>query len=303
MKVFKNKFFLICLCVALALCTASSTLSLMGFSGPVRNVLGTVTYPLRWGVTVISDSVQGFWKYFSLQGKLIDKNEELEEENQRLRDEQLRAELIEEENRRLREYLGMKQKYPSFLLEEGMVIGAEASGYVTVLTLNRGSLHGVAVNMPVIVQSGIVGCVTEVGISWCKVSTLLQTNISVGAYVAGKDVMGVIKGDYTLSSKGLCKMTYLNGDEKSIEVGDIVLSSGIASVYPADLVIGTVEEVTYDEYDHSTVVIIRPSVDASELDYMMIVTGYEEYQNGDYQKPEVEPPVQEPEEDFGGGVG
>ena len=63
------------------------------------------------------------------------------------------------------------------------------------------------------------------------------------------------------------------------------------------------EEVTYDEYDHSTVVIIRPSVDASELDYMMIVTGYEPYQNGDYQKPEVEPPAQEPEEDFGGGVG
>jgi rod shape-determining protein MreC len=303
MKVLKNKFFLICLCIALGLCTASSTLSLMGFSGPVRNILGTVTYPVRWMFGVVADGFEGIGQYFSLQGSLIDRNKELEEENDRLREENERAQLIEEENRRLRDYLGMKDQYPSFLFEEGMIIGSEASGYMTVFTLNRGSIHGISKNMPVIVRSGIVGCVTEVGLNWCKVSTILESNISIGAYIAGGDVMGVIKGDYTLSRDGLCKMVYLNGDTSSVKAGDQVLSSGIASVYPADVVIGTVEAITYDEYDHSEIIMIRPSVDFSKLKYMMIVTGYEETENGGYQKPEVKPPEKEEENSGGGGVG
>ena len=158
-------------------------------------------------------------------------------------------------------------------------------------------------NMPVIVRSGVVGCVTEVGLNWCKVSTILESNISIGAYVAGGDVMGVIKGDYALSKDGLCKMVYLNGDTSSVKVGDQVLSSGIASVYPADVVIGTVESITYDEYDHSEVIVIRPRVDFSSLKYMMIVTGYEEVVNDGYQQPDVAPPPEEEENTGGGGVG
>ena len=302
MKVFKNKFFMICLSVALVLCTVSTTFSLMGFSGPVRNVIGTIATPFRWCATVIGDAANGFIDHFRMQGALIDRNEELEAENERLREEILRAQIIEEENARLRDYLGMKESYPSLLFEEGMIIGAESSGYITVLTLNRGSIHGISVNMPVVVNAGIVGCVTEVGVNWCKVSTILESGVSVGAYVAGSDVMGLIKGDYTLSTQGFCKMTYLSDENAEIKEGDIILSSGIASVYPADLIIGTVVSVTADEYSHSKVVIIRPSVDFTNLKYMMIVTGYEEVEDGGYQKPIVTPPSEsDPEEDNSNG--
>lgn len=308
MKVIKNKFFLICVCIALVICTLSSTFSIMGFSEPVRNVLGTVATPFRWCATVIGDAAEGFFKHFSLQGLLIDRNEELEDENERLKAENLHAQLLKEENERLRSYLGMKQKYPTFLFEEGMIIGAESSGYATVLTLNRGSVHGISVNMPVMVESGIVGYVTEVGLNWCKVSTILETGVSVGAYVAGTDVMGVIKGDYALSKEGLCKMTYLTDENAEIQEGDVILSSGVASVYPSDLVIGTVVSVTADEYSRSKVVIIRPTVDFSNLTYMLIITGYESVNEGGYQKPTVTPPennendVTDPEQN-GGGYG
>lgn len=274
MKLLQNKFFLICLCVALVLCTASTTFSLMGYTEPVRNVIGTVATPFRWIATVVTDGIGGFIDHFRLQGALLDRNEELESENDRLQAELLRAQLIEEENRRLREYLGMKEKYPSFLFEEGMVIGAEASDYVTVLTLNRGSIHGIEVNMPVIVEAGVVGYVAEVGLTWCKVCTILEHDSSIGAYVAGSGTIGVVEGDYESSKNGLCKMNYIE-DASKIKEGDIVLSGGTGSVYPPDLVIGTVVEITADAYNHTTVAKIRPSVDFTNLKYMMIVTGYE----------------------------
>ena len=274
MKLLQNKFFLVCICIALVLCTVSTTFSLMGYSEPVRNVLGTIATPFRWVATVLSDGVGGFFDHFRLQGALLDRNEELEAENDRLEAEILRAQMIEEENRRLREYLGMKEKYPSFLFEEGMVIGAEASGYVTVLTLNRGSVHGIAVNMPVIVEAGVVGYVAEVGLTWCKVCTILEHDSSIGAYVAGSGTLGIVEGDYESSRDGLCKMNYIE-EGAEIKEGDIILSGGMGSVYPPDLVIGTVVAVSADEYNHTTVATVRPSVDFTSLKYMMIITGYE----------------------------
>lgn len=308
LKLFKNKFFMICLCVAIVLCTVSTTFSLMGYREPVREVLGVIATPFRWLATVTTDAIGGFSDYFALQGSLVDRNNELEEENDRLLEENQRAQLIEEENRRLRSYLGMKEKYPTFLFEEGMVIGAEASGYVTVLTLNRGSVHGISLNMPVITEAGVVGYVTEVGLTWSKVSTILDSTGSIGAHVASSGAKGIVKGDHALSAQGLCKMTYID-EGAEIAVGDLVLSSGVGSVYPPDLVIGTVEAVNMDEYSRATVVTVRPSVDFSKLQYMMIVTGYEEVPNTDYQKPATPTPPADDEDNsdssgqHGGGWG
>ncbi len=299
MKIFQNKFFLICLCVALVLCTVSTTFSLMGFREPVREVIGVVTTPLRWVATVVTDGIGGFFKHFRLQSALIERNEELESENQSLREQSLYAELLEEENARLREYLDMKEKYPTFLLEEGMVIGSESSGYMTVFTLNRGTAHGIAINMPVVVKAGVVGYVTEVGLTWCKVSTILEKGTSskgIGAYVAGKGTMGVVQGDYTLEQQGLCKMSYIE-EGADIAVGDVVVSSGVGSVYPTDLIIGKVESVGVDEYTRTIVATIRPAVDFSSLQYMLIVTGYEQSGEG-YQKPSGLPETEEEEDEY-----
>jgi rod shape-determining protein MreC len=64
-------------------------------------------------------------------------------------------------------------------------------------------------------------------------------------------------------------------ENADIRVGDTVLSSGTGSVYPADLPIGKVVAVEYDEYNRTPVATIEPAVDFSLLQYMMIVTGYE----------------------------
>ncbi len=284
MKVIKNKFFLICLCIAVVICTVSTTFSLMGYAEPVRNVLGVVATPFRWCAVKVTDAAEGFFKHFSLQGALLDKNAALEAENESLRAEQLRLQMIEEENRRLRSYLGMKESYPDFLFEEGMVLSSEASGYLTVFTLNRGSLHGIAVNMPVIVQSGVVGYVTEVGLNWCKVCTILEKDSSIGAYIAGSGYTGMVKGKYSSANDGICQMVYIQ-ENAVIEVGDVVLSSGMGSVYPADLVIGTVESLEYDAYNHTMIANVRTSADFQNLQYMMIVTGYENGAVVDYQTP------------------
>lgn len=274
MKLFQNKFFIICLCVAVVLCAVPSTLSLMGYRSLARNIVGTLTVPFRWGVTAVGNAFEGFDRYFTGIEAVNERNEALEQEKEALEDQIERAEMLERENERLRAYLGMKNRYPSFQMEEGMVISHSAGNYMTSFTLNRGTLHGVGVNMPVVTEKGIVGYVTDVGLNWCMVSTIIESASSVGAYIPRSGATGIVSGDASLRRDGVCKITYLESDA-DIQVGDKVVSSGNGSVYPAELEIGEVIEVGVDDYSRTIVATVRPSVDFTDLQYMMIITGYE----------------------------
>ena len=274
MRIFQNKFFIICLCIALVLTIVPSVFSLMGYRSLAKNIVGTVTMPVRWVATVIGDSFSGFGKYFGSIKALNDQNQALIEENAALKEQLADAELLERENERLRDYLDMKNQYPSFSMEEGMVISHSSGNYITNFTLNRGTLHGIAVNMPVVTKDGIVGYVVEVGLNWCMVSTLIETATSVGAYIPRSEVVGIVSGDYSMRQEGTCKISYIDA-EADVQVGDVVYSSGTGSVYPADLKIGTITSIEVDEYNRTLVATVSPAVDFSELKWVMVITGYE----------------------------
>lgn len=278
MKLFKNKFFIVCLSVATAVAVLMSTFSLMGYRALVRNVLGTVATPFRVVGNLFCGAVEGFGKQFRSVSALEKKNSELEEENRALREQIERAERLEAENERLREFLGMKSEYPTFTLEEGTVIGREGENHLTLLTLNRGSIHGIRVNMAVITKDGIVGCVSEVGLTWCKVSTLLEDARSVGVLAPRSGASGILVGEYAYRENGTCKLTFLDGDARNadVAVGDSVETSGTGSVYPAGLRVGQVTELRADAATRSLIATVKPAVDFSDLEYVMIVTGYKE---------------------------
>ena len=274
MRIFQNKFFIICLCIALVLTIVPSVFSIMGYRSLAKNIVGTVTMPVRWVATTVGNAFEGWGKYFRSMKALDEKNQALTEENAALKEQLQNAELLEKENERLRDYLDMKNKYPSFKMEEGMVISHSSGNYITNFTLNRGTLHGIAPNMPVVTKDGIVGYVVEVGLNWCMVSTLIETATSVGAYIPRSEVVGIVSGDYSMRQQGTCKIGYIDA-AADVVVGDTVYSSGTGSVYPADLKIGTVTSIEVDEYNRTLVATVTPTVDFSSLRWVMIITGYE----------------------------
>ncbi len=275
MKLFKNKFFIIALCVAVVLCAVPSTFAIMGYGELTRNIVGTLTYPFRWCATVVGNAFEGFGRYFTSIDKLQEENESLRLEQAELENRLEQAELLERENERLREFLEMKTDHPSFVMEEGMVIGYSAGNVSTSFTLNRGSLHGIEINMPVVVPKGIVGYVTDVGLNWCMVSTIIETASSVGAYIPRSGATGIVSGSYSDRDEGICTFSYAEAGA-DIAVGDKVYSTGIGSIYPAELPIGEVISVEVDPYNRTPVATVKTAVDFSDLQYMMIITGYEQ---------------------------
>lgn len=274
MRFYKSKPFLISLAVAIVLVSVPAVLSIMGITAPLKNAAATIAAPFQWCATKITDAVQGFAAYFTEFRDLREENAQLREELNSAKEQLHRAELAEEENAFLREYLDLPEYVADMSLLDAQVIARNAGNAATSYTLSRGSVHGVKVGMPVITADGVVGSVSEVGINWCRVTSILELNASAGAYVERSGALGLTEGTYELREEGLCRLAYLE-ENADVSLGDRIVTSGYGSVYPQGLVIGEVIEIRTDDYTRTKVAVVSPAVDFERLSRVMIVTSCE----------------------------
>lgn len=274
LKLFKSRFFIISLCVALLASIVPGVLCAMGQGSYVRSAIVTVSMPFRWAFTKVGEGLSGFSMYFRTLEELRDENEALRAELDSYKNLVYDAELIEEENDFLSSFLGIKEEHVDFLFENATVVGHESTNYRKVLTLSKGTLHGIEVNMPVITEAGLVGNITEVGATWSKAEIITESSSAVGGYIERSGTLGVIEGTYELRAEGLCRMVYIEPDS-DIRVGDKVLSSGVGEVYPRGLLIGKVSSISVDENSRTLTAVIEPAADLDSISKVMIITEYE----------------------------
>ncbi|MBQ2240872.1 MAG: rod shape-determining protein MreC [Clostridia bacterium] len=274
LKLFKSRFFIISLAVALLLSIVPGVLCAMGQGSYIRSAIITVASPFGWAFTKVGEGISGFSLYFKTLEDLRDENAALRAELEGYKSLVYNAELIGEENDFLSQYLGIKEEHVDFLFENATVVGREATNYRTVVTLSKGSLHGIKVNMPVITEEGLIGHITEVGSTWSKAEILTESSSAVGAYIERSGVIGVVEGTYELRTEGLCRMVYIEADS-DIRVGDKVLSSGIGEVYPRGLLVGKVTAISVDERTRTLVATVEPAADLESVSKVMIITEYE----------------------------
>lgn len=276
MKIFKNKFFIITLVAALLLSIVPTVLCAMGQGSYVHMALQTVARPFEWLGDRIGDGIAGFGAYFTKLSELQKENEELRAQLDDYRERIYNAKMLEEENKWLSDYLGLKKEHSDFLFEEATVIGRESGNYSTVYTLSKGTLHDIEANMPIITEDGVVGYVTEVGPTWCRAVSIIETASAVGAYVERSGELGLVEGNFELRFEGRCRMIRLPEDA-DVREGDRVLTSGLGSIYPRGLFVGEVVSVEADPYSRTLTAVLQPKIDYSSLVKVMIVKDYKIY--------------------------
>ena len=277
MKFLKSKFFLICAAIALSVALITGCLAILGFTGPVKLVLGTVAKPFRLMGTWAANAVNGITEVFDDYEEIRAENDSLRAELEEKNDESYNADLLYEENKWLKEYLGVATRHPELQLVDAKIIALEGDNYSTSITLNKGSVHGIANDMAVMTEKGIVGKVVETGLDWCRVVSILDTQSSVGAHIERTGASGIIEGSAGLLDGGSCRMTYIESGA-DIRVGDRVCTSGgTGSSFPAGLYIGEIKAIDADPDAGRIVATVEPSVDFSELSEIfgvMVVIGY-----------------------------
>ncbi len=233
-----------------------------------RVILG-LTSPVQTAVSwVMEISVSVFNNYVFLL-RTRQENLAVLEENRRLLNTIVNLRETQEENGRLRELLAFKETF-SLQTINARVIAKDVSTEFRAIRINRGEKDGIQADMPVINSEGIVGRVLRTTDSTADVVTLLDLLSAIDALVKRSRVRGIVEG----MTDEVCHLKFaLRTDD--VQAGDLLLSSGLGGVFPKGLPVGTVSNVVRQPYGITQNVEVRPAVDFSKLEEVMVITSHE----------------------------
>ena len=171
--------------------------------------------------------------------------------------------------------LDLREQRRDLYFESALVVEKDTSNWASILTINKGTAHDVAVGDCVIDENGyLVGVITEAGLNWSTVRTLLDSDTSIGALIVRSETSAVAQGDFALMGEGRLQLSYL-GAQPAVMPGDLIVPSGLGGYYPSQLVIGYVEEVGTGDDGLSQQAVIRPQANLEHLEEIFVVTAFE----------------------------
>ena len=257
--------------VAVGLCIVSAVSSGTGF---LYNAFGVIASPFRAAGGAVSGWVQGVADHFESVSDLQQRNAELEKEVAELQEQLRQAATATEENQRLRNVLGLRQQRRDFTFASARVVSRGSSNWASTLTLSKGTAQGISAGNCVVDEFGyLVGVVTDAGLNWSTVTTILDTDSQLGAMVFRTGEIAVAAGDLRLLSADKLRLTFLEGDSSLIN-GDLVVTSGLGGYYPAGLVIASVEDILTDDSGLDRYAVLAPKADVASVKEVFVITSF-----------------------------
>lgn len=149
------------------------------------------------------------------------------------------------------------------------VVGFDMADIYKSVVLNRGTKDGVKPGMIVLDRFGnLIGKVIQpVSLRECRVQLITDTESGVSVIKRGGESLGILSGD----GGGMCRLKYILSTDTSIKPGDPIVTTGFGGVYPPDVEVGHVVDVTGDQNLFRTIK-VKPKFKFKELDIVGIIT-------------------------------
>jgi len=148
------------------------------------------------------------------------------------------------------------------------VVGSSVNTQVNFITIHRGTLQDVRPNMGVMSPQGIVGTVVNVSDNYASVMTLLHRQYKVVVKLKNGGERGTVEWD------GISP-TYvtLKDIPKSAKVqkGDSVVTSPTSSLFPGNLMVGTIEDILDDKSSNFYTLKVKPATNFFNIEYVYVI--------------------------------
>ena len=247
----------------------------MGDEGPlgaVRGAFQTVTSPVRYLGATVAAPFRGIGNVVTNLTADQQTLSELRAENDELRARNVELEEAAQTAERLQGLLDLRDANDLQSTAARIISGASDS-WSTTVTIDKGTSSGVTAGMPVTASSGVVGQVIDSGSTTSTVRMLTDENSSISAMIQSSRVQGMLTGSVT----GQLNLTLI-GTEQEVNVGDVVVTSGLGGVFPKGLPLGEVTSVESAPGALFLDIVVEPFSHAENYEEVLVITSLTEEQ-------------------------
>ncbi len=260
-------FALTCLCTILMVVTISTD----ALNKPLNAVVGYVVVPFQQGIGNVggwiskrSDELAQIKDLLQENSELKSKVDDLMVENTLL--QQDKAELL-----RLRELYQIDTQYDSYTKVGAKIISRDTGNWYSSFVIDKGTDDGLALDMNVIADGGLVGRITSIGPNWAKVTSIISDNANVSAKsLITSDTM-IVSGDLEAMKDGVIRFSQLIDSQNNIAEGDKIVTSHISDKYLPNIMIGYVYSISADPNNLTKSGYISPAVDFEHLEEVLVI--------------------------------
>ena len=241
----KNQYIFILLTV---LCIMMIVLSSVkdGFMNPLRNAVGTVLVPIQSGVNYVGYKLYSRWEKHKTLLEAEAENEKLNAKIDLLTEENNILKQNEEELKRLRDLYSLDQQYLQYDKVAARVIAKDSENWFQVFRIDKGSKDGIMVDQNVMAKGGLVGIVTDVGLNYATVRSIIDDESRVSCMGIQSSDTCIVAGDLQLFEEGRLRITNMK-KEAVIQDGDRIVTSNISSKFLPGILVGFAIGIEEDE--------------------------------------------------------
>jgi len=239
-----------------------------------QELLSVAVAPFQRAAAAVSSGVSSLWEKYTNIDAILEQNEQLTTENAELRSQMVDYDKLKAENEAYKALANIQEQHPEMSYVSSFVIGRDPLDSFWGFTLDRGTLDGVAVNNAIISDEGyLLGVVTEVDLTSCKVMTILHPSFNAAGVVSRTRDNGIITGSADYAADGLCVLSNLARSTLT-KANDQVITTGLGGVFPPDVLVGVVKELVPEASGKSTLAVIQPGADPRTVKHVFIITNY-----------------------------
>ena len=179
---------------------------------------------------------------------------------------------LEKEIEELKNLLELNKTLTEYTKVNATILSRNKSYWFNTITIDKGKKSGLKKNMVVITKNGLIGKINKVydNSSEVKLITSDDINFKVGIAIKTNDqdnyaiLNGYDKKTNLIKATGIDKTTTVN-------IGDIVLTSGLGEMFPAGIYIGTIEKIENDKYNLSKTIYVKTYQNFNDIHYVTIL--------------------------------
>ena len=195
---------------------------------------------------------------------IAQENEQLKEENARLRQETFHAREGLQELARLHTLVRFDDKW-DYPIVTARVVGHNPGRFLTTMVINRGVEHGVKENMPVFSMNGLVGKISKSTTNHSRVQLLVDPNLKLSVMDRRTRVVGF------LESMDGRRLTAMIPTHAGVHTGDTLVTSGLGGIFPKGIPVGTVKEIRKSDLDVMCQMDVNPFQEFSILEEVFVM--------------------------------